>query len=440
MVGDELEGDDGEDALEAVGGLGDADGLELGLDGVVSVVADDDGLAFPGRDLLQGRLDLGVQRVLGHHQHHGHVLVNQRKGAVLQLTRQDTLRVHVGHLFDLEGAFQACGVLVATPHDQQALLVEESILDELLKSLVGVEHLLDLLGEDLELVDDLVAAVGHADAILAELDGHHQQGEELGGVGLGGGHSDLGPSVDVDTALGFAGNGGSDGVGDAEAKSPALQAVAHGQDGVGSFAGLRNKHANIVTEDGGLAIQEIRRELSTDGDLGELFEDGPGGNARVVAGAAGNKHHAAATTQSRQMGLESTQSHLVGVEVDTATHGVDDTLGLLVNFLLHEVVKVALHDGGQLDLKRLDGAGGRGMFVATQAVDVKLTIFNMSDIVVFEVENALGVFHDGRGVGGEKVLHWLGETVLRQESTRLAAAELVVSVDGEQWVALGFGG
>lgn len=76
VVRQELERDDGQETLETVNGLGNTDGLGLGVDGIITLVADDDGLTLAGSDLLQSRADLGVQRVAGHNQNDGHVLIN----------------------------------------------------------------------------------------------------------------------------------------------------------------------------------------------------------------------------------------------------------------------------------------------------------------------------------------------------------------------------
>jgi len=62
----------------------------------------------------------------------------------------------------------------------------------------------------------------------------------------------------MDAAVGLAGDGTSDGVDDTNAECAALEAVSHSQDGIGGFAGLRDKDADVITEDGGLAVKEVR--------------------------------------------------------------------------------------------------------------------------------------------------------------------------------------
>jgi hypothetical protein len=48
----------------------------------------------------------------------------------------------------------------------------------------------------------------------------------------------------------------------------------------------------------------------------------------------------------------------------------------------------------------------------------------VGDIVIFEVENSLGVLDNGTGVRGDKELDGLGHAVLGHEGTRLRSSEL----------------
>ena len=74
------------------------------------------------------------------------------------------------------------------------------------------------------------------------------------------------------------------------------------------------------------------------------------------------------------------------VEVDSATHSVDDRVGLLVNLLLHERVEFSLHDCSKFQFKGFYGLracnlpwGLISFLFAPQAVDVKLT--DMSNLI-----------------------------------------------------------
>ena len=54
---------------------------------------------------------------------------------------------------------------------------------------------------------------------------------------------------------------------------------------------------------------------------------------------------------------QAAEDDLVLVEDDAPAHGVDDGLGLLEDLLLHERVKLALHDLVQLELDAVDRPG-----------------------------------------------------------------------------------
>lgn len=93
VVAENLERNDVQQALKAVDGLGNTNCLDVGGDGIVTLVAKDDGLGLAGSDLSERRLDLGVERVLGHDDDNWHVLVDQSKGTVLELASQNTYRI-----------------------------------------------------------------------------------------------------------------------------------------------------------------------------------------------------------------------------------------------------------------------------------------------------------------------------------------------------------
>lgn len=106
MVTEQLERDDVQDTLQAIDGLGHANRLAALGDALVVLVADDDRLGLARGDLRKGRLHLGVERILRHDDDHGHVLVDQGQGTVLELAGEDTLGVHVRDFLDLECTLQ----------------------------------------------------------------------------------------------------------------------------------------------------------------------------------------------------------------------------------------------------------------------------------------------------------------------------------------------
>ena len=90
MVTQNLKRDDVQQPLQAVNRLRDTDGLGIGRDTLVIFVAQHDGLSFASSNLGQGRLDLGVERILGHDDYNGHVLIDQGKRTMLKLPSENT--------------------------------------------------------------------------------------------------------------------------------------------------------------------------------------------------------------------------------------------------------------------------------------------------------------------------------------------------------------
>ena len=85
----------------------------------------------------------------------------------------------VADFLNLQGTFQTRRVLVTAAHDQQAPLVDQRRVGELLQGLVQVEDFLDLRWERQQPLDDLVASRGQRDAVLGQLERHHQQCDVL---------------------------------------------------------------------------------------------------------------------------------------------------------------------------------------------------------------------------------------------------------------------
>lgn len=135
----------------------------------------------------------------------------------------------------------------------------------------------------------------------------------------------------------------------------------------------------------------------------------------MVRGSACDEDEATTATNGWDPHLETTEGNLVGVEVDTSTHGVDDGFRLLVDLLLHEMVERTLHDLCQLHLQRLDRSSGAPLTIGislAEAVDVEFSLCDMGNVVVFKVQDALGVLDDGSSVGGDEEFDGLGHSVL----------------------------
>jgi len=64
----------------------------------------------------------------------------------------------------------------------------------------------------------------------------------------------------------------------------------------------------------------------------------------------------------------------MGIKVDSTSHSVDDGFGLLVDFLLHEMVVLSLHDFSELNFEMLNSSDGRETVVSSKSVNVEFWI------------------------------------------------------------------
>ena len=227
----------------------------------------------------------------------------------------------------------------------------------------------------------------------------------------------------MNTAVGHERNAGTDNVDDTNCQGTTLQAVAESHEGVGSLTGLGDEDASVVTEDRSLTVEEVGSQFDGDGDLSQVLESTADSHARVVRGTASDENQTSAAPDGADVLPKSTECDSLLLGVQATTHSVDDRLGLLENLLLHEVVEAALHDLLELDLDGLDGTDVAGAVSLGQTVDVELTLVDVGNVIVLEVEDLLGVLDDGRGVGGEEELGGLGHAIVGQEGTGLRAVE-----------------
>jgi hypothetical protein len=89
MIAQKLEGYNVKQTLQTVHSFWYTNSLCISRDAVVTLVAEDNRLCFAGSNLGKCRLNLGVQRILGHNNDNRHVLVDQGKRAVLELSGKD---------------------------------------------------------------------------------------------------------------------------------------------------------------------------------------------------------------------------------------------------------------------------------------------------------------------------------------------------------------
>lgn len=235
-----------------------------------------------GLTLLVGIERLLEEIIAGENHDDGQVLVDEGQYTVLQLTGHDSLAVKIGNFLDLEGTLERSRELRATAEQQQRLLVLEGLLAKLLDEAVLLENLLDLAGDGTKTLHDFLTTGLLGGAVLAKRQREHDHGDELGGVGLGRGDTDLRASVDVDTTVGEEGDGRTDNVDNTNSQGTALQTVSESHQRVSSLTRLRDKDAGVITEDRCLTVEEIRCQLDSDGNFSKLLKDTTNSHARMV--------------------------------------------------------------------------------------------------------------------------------------------------------------
>lgn len=178
-----------------------------------------------------------------------------------------------------------------------------------------------------------------------------------------------------------------------------------------------------ITEHRCLSVQKVGGQFNRDRDLGQFLETTAHGHAGVVRGTAGDEYYPPASADSADVLSQTTQGDLLVDNIQTSTHGVHNRLGLLENLLLHEVVERALHDLLKLQLQGLDSTDGGTTLPLSSSVDVQLTLVDVSNVVILEVQHLLRVLNDRGRIGTQEELGGDGHAVIGEERPGLRAVE-----------------
>ena len=92
-------------------------------------------------------------------------------------------------------------MLITPAQDNEGVILVQDGLAEFLVVGIVVQHLLHLLRELPQLVDEVLTPLFGGEPVMSQGEGHHDQGNELARVGLGAGHADLRASVEVNTTV-----------------------------------------------------------------------------------------------------------------------------------------------------------------------------------------------------------------------------------------------
>ena len=109
---------------------------------------------------------------------------------------------------------------------------------------------------------------------------------------LGRGHADFRPGVQINAAVGLAGDRAADDVADRQRRMPFAFHFAQGGQRVGRFAALRDGEQQRVAIQRRIAIAQLAGVFDFDRNAGEFLDQVFADQGRVPAGAAGGEDDA----------------------------------------------------------------------------------------------------------------------------------------------------
>ncbi len=184
-----------------------------------------------------------------------------------------------------------------------------------------------------------------------------EQGQrgDLRRKGLGRSHADFRAGVQVNPAVGFAGDRRADHVADRQRRVPFALAFPHGREGVGRLAALRDREHHRPRAQGRIAIAQLARVFDFGGNAGELFQQIFPNQPGVPTRAARGEHDPVDLPQFLGGEIQTPEDRGSFIVVQPAAHGVFDRSRLLKNLLEHVMLVLAQIDIGRHLIQRLDG-------------------------------------------------------------------------------------
>ena len=389
------------------------------------LVADQNDATAARGDFLHVGHRLFEPGILGRDDDDGHVLVDQRDRAVFQFAGRVALGVDVGNLLELQRAFERQRERAAAPEVESALRIGEPVRD-----LFDLAFLLQRIRDEArhgdQFVDQarLVLGAQHA-ARAPERDGETGEHGQLAGEGLGGGDADFGTRQRRRDQFAFARDGRGRHVDDRKNVLAFALGIAQRGQRVRRLAGLRDDDGEPVALHRRFAIAEFGGDIDVHGQARETLEPVTRDQPRVIGGAASGQRHAV-----QRLGVERQfegQRDLAAGHVEVMGERAADDLGLLVDFLRHEMTVLALVDqkGGGLRTNAcaLDERAGGVMKFGAAAMK--------HDPVAFvEIGDVLGEGRERQRIGAEIHLALAPADGKRRAAAR-ADQEIVLALEQE---------
>ena len=337
---------------------------------------------------------LFIQFLLGQHADHQRVVLDQADGPVLQFARGVSLGMDIADFLHLQAAFQADRV-IQPPADEEDVMRVGHLGGEPLQPFLFLQDPRDLvrnLGQLRQHAPGLFP--GDLAPYAGQVDGQHIRGNQLGAVGLGGGHGDFRARQRIEHMVRFPGDRRTDYVHDGQRDRAPLLRDPQSCQAVRRLPGLGNDDYKRFPTHGDIPVAEFGGQFHPDRNSGQIFDHILGRHPHMPGRSAGDD-----IDLFNRPDILFRQSRLgkVGFPVlHDAVQRIPDRGRLFVDFLEHEMLVAALFRrfGVPGDLRQ-----GKLHLVPVQVVEQNLSGRNPGHLQVVDIVNLPRIFQDGRHVG-----------------------------------------
>ena len=222
--------------------------------------------------------------------------------------------------------------------------------------IIGLQHLLDDLWHLVQSLDNLEILLAVDGSLgLSQCQRKHGKHSHLTSKGLGRSYTNLRTYMDISTCIGSTRNRRTDGITDAIDESALLLSELDGSQRIGCLTTLRDGDHHIVLRHNRIAIAELRSILHLDGNTTQRLDNLLADESSMPGSTASHNDDALGLKQLSTVVYQSRQGNVVTFHIDTSTHTVGQTFGLLEDFLQHEVGITTLLNLSEVDVYLLDG-------------------------------------------------------------------------------------
>ena len=258
-------------------------------------------------------------------------------------------------------------------------------------------------------------------------DGEAGEHRQLAGEGFGRGDADLGTGQRRHHHVAFARDGRGRHIDHRQRVLLVLLGIAQAGQRVGGLARLRDEDGEIAGFQRRLAVTEFGGDIDLHRQFGEALEPVFRHQPGIEGGAAGRDRQPLQLLPVERQFLR--QRDALVHHVDVMGERVADHFRLLVDFLGHEVLVVALVDqhgrGGRLDDRPLDD-------LVLRVMDDRALAGDHHPVAVFQIAHGVGERRQRNGVGAEIHLGLVPLAVADGERRASARADHQIVFAGEQ--------